>query len=49
MFFGASLLHALTTAQRGIAGQLLDGVAAFKRRLNADKTSAASKTAGGLP
>lgn len=49
MFFGASLLHALTTAQRGIAGQLLDGVAAFKRRLNADKTSAASKTAGELP
>lgn len=31
MFFGASLLHALITAQRGIAGQLLDAMAALQR------------------
>ena len=33
MFFGASLLHALTTAQRGIAGQLLAAVVALGHRI----------------
>ncbi|MEO6273232.1 MAG: branched-chain amino acid ABC transporter permease [Rhodoferax sp.] len=40
MFFGASLLHALTTAHRGIAGQLLDRVAALRRRLVARPAAA---------
>jgi branched-chain amino acid transport system permease protein len=32
MFFGAALLHALTTAQRGIAGQLMDAAKAMTAR-----------------
>jgi branched-chain amino acid transport system permease protein len=36
MFFGASLLHALTTAHRGIAGQWMDAMAAIRRRITAD-------------
>lgn len=33
MFFGASLLHALTTAHRGLAGQWIDALAALRRRI----------------
>lgn len=32
IFFGAALLHALITAQRGVAGQCLDAVAALRAR-----------------
>lgn len=42
MFFGASLLHALTTAQRGIAGQILDGLSALRLRLAGGKRSTAA-------
>lgn len=34
IFFGAALLHALVTAQRGVAGQLLDAVAGLRRRMS---------------
>lgn len=37
IFFGAALLHALVTAQRGVAGQLLDGAAALRRKLGGEK------------
>lgn len=33
IFFGAALLHALITAPQGIAGQLIDALAALSRRL----------------
>jgi len=39
MFFGASLVHALTTAQRGIAGQWLDGIAALSHRLRGSRVT----------
>jgi branched-chain amino acid transport system permease protein len=39
MFFGASLLHALTSAQRGIAGQLLGVVATLRRRMAGDSVA----------
>lgn len=47
MFFGASLLHALTTAQRGIAGQLLDGLVGLRRRLTASSATPSASTESG--
>ncbi|MBT9502933.1 MAG: branched-chain amino acid ABC transporter permease [Burkholderiaceae bacterium] len=34
IFFGAALLHALITAPQGVAGQLLQGLTALRRRLH---------------
>ena len=42
MFFGAALLHALITAQRGIAGQWLDGGAALVRRMRGTPVAVAA-------